>query len=485
MLLKITTLVAAIVSINFSPVYAQQTLSTKEAVKKLQKDIPGLMQQADIPGMSVALIRNGKFAWSSFYGLMNSETKQPVTAETVFEAASLSKSVFAYGVLKLVDAGKLSLDTPLVKYLGNDYNVPDPRIRMVTARHVLSHSSGFPNWREFDGSDTLLIHFTPGEKWRYSGEGIVYLSKVVEKITGLSLEDFMQQTVLQPLGMRHSSYTWLPAFDSLKTYRHDRIGKLSGRSRQIKGELAAITENANAAASLSTNAEDYAKFILAVLNGIGIKENTRLQMITPQIRITAEYPQLAWGLGVGLETMPSDIWIYHLGDNGDSKAFFMASLQSKNAVVYFANASMGLSIRPEILADAVGGDHPSLKIFAYESYNTPKRLLFKAVVANGAQQALSVYKATVAGDSTQKISEEDMNDFGYGLLNGQKVQDALEVFKYSSEVHPESWQAWEGYAKACMNTGDKQHAIEYCQKSLQINPSNSNGQAMLKKLQTE
>jgi len=142
---------------------------------------------------------------------MNAATKKPVTNETVFEAASLSKPVFAYGVLKLVDQGKLDLDTPLNKYLGNNYDVvDDPRINLITARHVLSHTSGFPNWRDNDRTKNLLIHFTPGDKWSYSGEGMVYLSKVIEKITGLSLEDFMQQTVLQPLGMTSSSYIWHP-----------------------------------------------------------------------------------------------------------------------------------------------------------------------------------------------------------------------------------------------------------------------------------
>ena len=91
----------------------------KQAIESLKKDIPDLMKSADIPGMSVALIHNGKLVWSDVFGVANAATRQPVTAATVFEAASLSKPVFAYGVLKLVDEGRLDLDTPLNKYLGN------------------------------------------------------------------------------------------------------------------------------------------------------------------------------------------------------------------------------------------------------------------------------------------------------------------------------------------------------------------------------
>jgi CubicO group peptidase (beta-lactamase class C family) len=464
---------------------SQSKITAKEAIKELQKDVPDLMQKADIPGLSVALIRDGDLVWTGSYGVMNADTRQPVTSQTVFEAASLSKCVFTYGVLKLVDQGKLDLDVPLTKYLGNNYDVPDQRINLITARHVLTHSSGFPNWREFDHSKILQIHFNPGEKWSYSGEGIVYLSKVVEKITGMSLEDFMQQTVLKPLGMNSSSYTWLPRFDSIKTYRHDNLGKQTGRSEKISGELEAIKENANAAASLSTNAADYAKFIIAVLNGTGLKKSTRDQMLTPGIRVTKKYPELAWGLGVGLETMPDGTWFWHWGDNGDGKAFFIASVPGKDAVVYFANGANGLSIAREILADAVGGNHPSLANLGYERYNSPSRQLLKSVIADGAAKALAAYRSTREKDTTQKINEQDMNGLGYSLIRLKKLDDAVAVFRQNTDDFPGSWNAWDSYAEACMDKGDKELAIKYYQKSLEINPQNENGKKMLAGLKDE
>ena len=287
------------------PASFAQPISTKDAITKLQKDIPQLLEKSDVPGISIALIRNGKLVWSGAFGIANSNTKKPVTENTIFEAASLSKPVFAYAVLKLVDEGKINLDTPLNKYLGNNYDVVnDDRINLITARRVLSHTSGFPNWRDNDGTKTLLIHFNPGEKFSYSGEGIVYLSKVVEKITGMRFEEFMQKYALQPLGMNASSYIWRNRFDSLKTYRHDLFGKLSGRNQPDNGREDTVHDNGNAAASLCTTARDYAKFIIAVLNGTGLKEQTWEQMLTPQIRVNEKYPPIAWGLGIGLETMP-------------------------------------------------------------------------------------------------------------------------------------------------------------------------------------
>src|SRR5271167_1564548 len=124
----------------------------------------------------MVVIRNGKTTWVHGFGIKESTTGQPVTVETVFEAASLSKPVFAYGVLKLVEQGKLGLDVPLTTYLPKPYIAGDERLAKITARIVLSHRTGFPNW--------------PGERFSYSGEGYIYLQRVVEKITGKPLNEY-------------------------------------------------------------------------------------------------------------------------------------------------------------------------------------------------------------------------------------------------------------------------------------------------------
>jgi CubicO group peptidase (beta-lactamase class C family) len=461
---------------------AAQTTSTKDAITKLQKDIPQFLEKSDVPGMSIALIRNGKLVWSGAFGIANTNTKKPVTENTVFEAASLSKPVFAYAVLKLVDEGKINLDTPLNKYLGNNYDVVnDDRINLITARRVLSHTSGFPNWRDNDGTKTLLIHFKPGEKFSYSGEGMVYLSKVVEKITGMRFEEFMQKYALQPLGMNASSYIWRNRFDSLKAYRHDLFGKLSGRNQPDDRREDTVHDNGNAAASLCTTARDYAKFIIAVLNGTGLKKQTWEQMLTPQIRVNEKYPPIAWGLGIGLETMPEGKYFWHWGDNGDSKAYVTAFLPAKNAVVYFADGSNGLSFTKEILDDAVGGDHPALKNLDYDSYNSPSHALLKSAMANGAVQALKDYnlQRKNTGDT---ISESKINEIGYVFVRMKKFDDAVAIFEQNTLDFPQSWNAWDSFAEAYTDKGDKDLAIKYYEKSLQLNPGNTNGAEQLKKL---
>jgi CubicO group peptidase (beta-lactamase class C family) len=455
----------------FSLAQNPKELPTRVAIARLEKEIPDLLKKADIPGISIALVRNGQIAWSGVFGSMNAATKKPVTSETVFEAASLSKPVFAYGVLKLVDEGKLDLDTPLNKYLGNNYDVvDDPRINLITARHILSHTSGFPNWRDNDHTKNLLIHFTPGDKWSYSGEGMVYLSKVIEKITGLSLEDFMQLMVLQPLGMTSSSYIWQDKYDTLKAFRHDNFGDTTGRWRPTVG---------NPAASLTTNAVDYSRFIIAVLNGTGLKKETWRQMIRPQIRVTDKYPEIAWGLGIGLETMTEGTYLWHWGDNGDGKAWFTAFLPHKDAIIYFANSANGLSIAGDILADGIGGDHPALVNLAYEKYNSPAKLLLKAILTDGAAKAIEAYRSGRAKDTTKKIAELAMNDIGYSLMRIKRLDDAIEVFRQNTIDFPDSYNVWDSFAEANMNKGNKELAIKYYRKTLELNPGSENAKAQL------
>jgi CubicO group peptidase (beta-lactamase class C family) len=179
------------------------------------------MKDGDVPGLSLAVVKDGRVLFHGAFGAKDVSTGARVGDDTIFEAASLSKPVFAYAVAKLVDARKLDLDTSVSKYLPGDY-VDDPRLRLITVRHVLSHTTGFPNWRP-DGQ-RLKIHFAPGERFSYSGEGFVYLQKAVERSTGETLEALMKRLVFEPLRMTSSSYVWEERFEGRKATGHDATG---------------------------------------------------------------------------------------------------------------------------------------------------------------------------------------------------------------------------------------------------------------------
>lgn len=451
---------------------------------RLEKDIPSLMEKAGVPGLSIAVIRDGKTAWMGSFGVRSTVTKEPVTGNTLFNVGSLSKPVFAYGVLKLVDAGKLKLDEPLAPYLPRESTESDSRFKQITARLVLSHRTGFPNWPG-DGKP-LTIHFTPGERFSYSGSGMVLLQKAVEKITGKPLNDYMQESVFNPLGMKHSSYVWKPAWETEVARGHDVAGAPMDLFK---------ADHANAAASLETTAEDYAIFLDAVLNGKGLKAATLQDMERPQIAVDTGCANcvdgtpsgklsttIFWGLGFGIEKTVEGESLWHWGDNGVFKAFFVVRPAAKSGVVYMTNSENGLSIGRKIIAETLGGEQPPLDWLKYDNYDSAGLSFTRVALTKGAAAAIEQFSTDLANGA---ISEGTLNQTGYNLMGSKKMEDAILVFRKNVDLHPASSNAYDSLGEAYMKNGDKEPAVKSYTKSIELNPSNENGVEMLKKLRAQ
>lgn len=432
--------------------------------------IPPLMARDKIPGLTIACIGNGRPAGVRYFGVADGKSGAPVTDSTRFEAASLTKVVTAYLAMRMVGSGQLALDKPLRDYLGNNYDVGnDPRFAGVSARRVLSHTAGFPNWRS---SAVLPILFTPGEKFQYSGEGFVLLSKVMEKITGRPFARLLEDSVFKPLGMQHTSIT----YDSTSVHarRHNWLGE--------PANLADYT-NINAAASLRTTAADFSKFLCALLAGEGLSAPVWQEMMRPQsVPDGKKMPGVSWGLGLGLDSTASGKYAWHWGDQGDSKALFVVDLVRKNGVVYFTNSANGLSTAADILALSPGGSQPGVVAWvAYGRFDRQADSLYTAMRRLGVAPALSAYQK----ERTDTISEDAMNMLGYAYLRRNQVVDAIAIFRQNAQDHPGSYNTWDSLAEAYMAQGDKPQAITNYEKSLRMNPDNTNAVVMLKKLRAQ
>lgn len=344
------------------------TEPVSDPLQQLHRKMPAMMDQAGIPGLAISVIKPGQPLWQRNYGLVKADTDTAVANDTVFQAASLSKPVFAYICLRLVDQGKLDLNQSLAEYLENPRIKTSARYLTITARHVLSHRSGLPNW----GDDSLKIAFIPGQFFRYSGEGYGWLGLVLEKITGKTVEKLAQEEVFKPLNMINSSYIWQPSYETQAAWPHDDFKE--PQTSRMK------PEKAIPAASLHTTAEDYSKFIQAIFSGQGLSEASRNLMLQSQGNVAkSEEPSatekaIHWALGWGLEQADTRNYFFHWGDNGTFKAFVMGDLASKQALVYFANSSAGLSILKPVLTAVFPTQHPVIAWLNYEAYDAPGRL---------------------------------------------------------------------------------------------------------------
>ncbi len=354
----------------------------------LLRDLPRLLELASVPGLALAVV-DGERVWRRGFGRAIEETAQPVSEETVFEAASLGKPVFAYAVLRLVDAGVLDLDHPLHDYLpipeGNN-----ARMKRVTVRHVLSHTTGLPNWRQQPSA--LEPGTDPGKQFSYSGEAYFYLQRVVEVLTGKPFDRIMREQVLDPLGMKQSGYVWQPEFETRmaagydgQEKRLDVEGAIGRRTEVIAREwgkpladwryedaaravqlvnpqwpVIPIYMVPNAAASLLTTVSDYAKVLTRVVGrgsrGLALAPATHRAMLTPQIRLNSA---LYWGLGWGIQRDEHGEVLWHWGANNSFRNFVIADAVNGRAVVVFTNSENGPRVYERVIAAVTGHDHPA------------------------------------------------------------------------------------------------------------------------------
>ena len=249
--------------------------------------VPSLMSKAHIPGLSIAVIREGRIVWTGAFGVRNVATGAPCDEETIFEAASLTKPLFAYLTLLYVADGKLDLDTPLINYLPEQVIVDSllkhpldkPGFRRdwfekITARHVLSHSSGMPHGDPID--PVYPLFFEPGSEYRYSADGYYFLQLVLENMASMALEEIARRRVLDPLGMTHSSLVWRDEYEQTAANGHNMFGDPQNHRRWSR---------AHAGASMYTTATDYARFVCAVMNKVQLSAEETAGMLAPQIGI--------------------------------------------------------------------------------------------------------------------------------------------------------------------------------------------------------
>jgi CubicO group peptidase (beta-lactamase class C family) len=322
----------------------------------LEKQIPELMAEAKTPGLSIAIIRDAKVLWRRGFGVSDSASKKPVDNDTVFEAASVSKTVFAYAVMKLCEKGIINLDTPLTKYTSERFLEGDPRLALITARHVLSHTSGFQNWRSKE--EPLKIHFTPGEKFSYSGEGYSYLQSVVTHLTGkvnpkdcgtfeaglevcaTDIDVTLKANVLVPLGMAASGYLWNDTMEKHMARGHDGEGKPTNINRKPSGP--AVARYA-AAGGLCTTPTDYARYLIEVINpqpvdAFRLKKASLGEMLHPQVKINDSISQ---ALGWQIQHTEKGDFICHGGGNPGFSCFIIGSAARKSGLVAMTNADNG------------------------------------------------------------------------------------------------------------------------------------------------
>ncbi len=353
------------------------------SVAEIDATMARLMKAAEVTGAGLAVFHDGKLELLKAYGFRDKEKNLPLTVDSVMSAASISKVAFAYLAMELVDEGKLDLDKPVYQYLPKplpEYPkytdlADDPRYKRITARMLLSHTSGFANWRWIEEDRKLKIHFEPGSRFAYSGEGIDLLQLVVETITKKPLDELMQHQVFEPLGMTRTSMVWQERFESDHANGYDEYGRSVGAHRW---------KNADAAGSMQTTIHDQARFLQAVMDGGSLNGKTRDQMFTPQIQIVSkhEFPtlrnemtdanksiRLSYGLAWGLYWTPYGKVFFKEGHDDGWRNYVVCFDQQKSGLVIMTNSGNGEGIFKEVLDTVLKDTFTPIEWEGYTPYD--------------------------------------------------------------------------------------------------------------------
>ena len=347
------------------------TVSRQEAAAFARKTL----DEAHVTGAQIAVLDGGRLVWSEAFGLRRCEPALPMTKETTTWAASITKSVFATYVMQLVERGEFSLDKPIAEQLPKALDtydayketasavVKEPEWPQVTPRMLLAHSGGLLNFAFLEPDKKMHLHFKPGTKFLYSGEGINLVQFVIEQQKGKPLDQLLQEAIFGPLGMRRTGLIYRTEFAANVADRYDSNGKFRSQTKRFP---------ARGAGSMTTSAEDLARFASALFAGRIINPATRKAMLAQylpirslhQFALAANEPEgeeaatvgLAYGVGWGLLTKTRFGPAFFKEGHGDGAQNYMICFERRRAcMILLTNSDNGeLAFRP--LLEKIFGD---------------------------------------------------------------------------------------------------------------------------------
>jgi len=339
-----------------------------------------------VTGAEIAVLNGGKVVWTEEFGQRDTAAKLPMGPETVMWAASITKGLFSSYVMTLVDAGFIELDKPVWQYLGkplpqfDKYKdlAGDVRWRRITARHLLSHTSGLANFAALEPDGKMRLHWEPGTRYGYSGEGMNLLQMVVEQRMGKPLNELMRERIFAPLGMTRTSMVWQDSFQGNYAMGYAPLGVNLGHTKRASPK---------AAGSMDTTVGDLGRFVEGLLAGRVMSPKAQAEMLRPQIAITSlhQFPTLSndkgdegsrvglsYGLGWGLLSATKYGPAFFKEGHGEGAQNYMICFREKgDCMIVLTNSENGeLAFRT--LFERILGD--TVTPWEWEGY-TPSAIL--------------------------------------------------------------------------------------------------------------
>jgi len=439
--------------------------------------------------VSIAVIKNYKVEWTKAYGYADVAENRKATSQTLFQAASISKSINSLGKLKLVEQGKLGLEDDINNYL-KTWKFPYDSLskgKKISIANLLSHKAGlsvhgFGGYQKgtelptiiqiLDGqkpanSPAVRSVFEPNLKFQYSGGGTTISQLILENITGEKYEDYMWKNVLTPLGMNESSYNQPPSQDKEKL-----LATAYNNGKEVKGKYHIYPEKA--AAGLWTNPNDLAKYIIETQLSLLGKSNKILSKEMSVKRIENNY-------GVFLSDFKGTKYFAHSGGNEGFVCYYIGSVEDGNGLVVMTNGN-NFKLIDEILLSIASLNQ--WKNYPIEPQKESIALTIRKECLKNVDKGIALYKELkrTKPNDYNFSNENELNELGYEFLRVNQLDTALKIFDLNVNEFPKSGNVYDSRGEAYFNKKEYALSKKDYQKSLELDPANHNAKEMLSKI---
>jgi len=460
--------------------------------EQLEPLIRQVMRQANMPGFAIAIVEGDKVVYSSGFGLKNLQSKEPVTARSLFHMASITKPFVATSVMQLWEQGKIDLDAPVVKYLPY-FRMADERYKKITVRQMLGHISGMPDVQDYEWDkpqydDEALERYVkslsnlpliaePGTRRQYSNIAFEVLGDVIAKVSGISFEEYVQKNILEPLGMNDSTLLVKKTDPKLLTSPHVR-----GPSYEVEvSKVFPYNRMHSPSSTLYSNVLNMSRWAIANMYGGELGGKRILKASTYDVMwkpFGDQLPQV--GISWFLSKYKDHRVVTHSGGDTGFVSNLVMLPDQKIAVVMMSNYDRApLRALTNAALDVALGLKPDPIVI-----KTPiDKVLFSTIATQGMDAALKQYKDLKREQpEAYDFAEPLINTLGFVFIRNKKYQEAIKVLELNVQAYPASSNVYDSLAEAYMLNGDKSLAIANYEQSLKLDPANSNAVEMLKKL---
>ncbi|MBX3145242.1 MAG: beta-lactamase family protein [Gemmatimonadales bacterium] len=317
---------AATAGVGFAVVGLPRRTDNRSSIARLVANTPYWLEATRTPGIAIGLVEDGRVRDAIAIGFDAPGAGKAITKSTVFQGASLSKQAMAWIALKSIEAGKLDLDRPLVAYIASPPDAPEAGMDRITARHVLTHTTGWPNWPPNDGPFRSV---RPLGTWGYSGAGFLLLQQALEGAWSEPAVSYTRRLLLDPLGMTSSSFVWRAEYDATATRGYQQDGSPAETWQP---------DRPNGASSLHTTPEDYSRLLAGFLT-----PSVRTRFPTVYQRQVAIDARLGWSLGWGTD---GDV-LWQWGHSNGFRTFAALDPRRRRGIVSLSNGAGGQRVNRE------------------------------------------------------------------------------------------------------------------------------------------